>query len=145
MLSLWQEYPSKNGLNARYVHPKEAGIIVSSEPGNARILPSSYDKLEELRDSGEILAIPGFFGVTVDGTNVTFSRGGSDISGSIHLAGVRAEPYENFTDVDGIFAAHPRVVHKPHTIQELTYREMRELAYAGFSCSTMKHFSCLPR
>ena len=55
------EFFRKNGLNARYVHPKEAGIIVSSEPGNARILPSSYDKLEELRDSEEILVIPGFF------------------------------------------------------------------------------------
>ena len=60
------EFFRKNGLNARYVHPKEAGIIVSSEPGNARILPSSYDKLEELRDSEEILVIPGFFGVTVE-------------------------------------------------------------------------------
>ena len=76
-------FHAKNGLNARYVHPKEAGIIVSSEPGNARILPSSYDKLEELRDSEEILVIPGFFGVTVDGQICTFSRGGSDISGSV--------------------------------------------------------------
>ena len=124
------EYFRKNGIAARYVHPREAGIIVSSEPGNARILPSSYDKLEELRDSEEVLVIPGFFGVTTDGQICTFSRGGSDISGSI---GVKADLYENFTDVNGIFAAHPGVVHKPHTIKELTYREMRELAYAGFS------------
>ncbi|MCR5051232.1 MAG: aspartate kinase [Streptococcus sp.] len=127
------EYFRKNGIAARYVHPKEAGIIVSSEPGNARILPSSYDKLEELRDSEEVLVIPGFFGVTTDGQICTFSRGGSDISGSIVAAGVKADLYENFTDVNGIFAAHPGVVHKPHTIKELTYREMRELAYAGFS------------
>ena len=71
--------------------------------------------------------------MTVDGNVCTFSRGGSDISGSIVAAGVKADLYENFTDVDGIFAAHPGVVHKPHTIKELTYREMRELAYAGFS------------
>lgn len=127
------EYFRKNGIAARYVHPREAGIIVSSEPGNARILPSSYDKLEELRDSEEVLVIPGFFGVTTDGQICTFSRGGSDISGSIVAAGVKADLYENFTDVNGIFAAHPGVVHKPHTIKELTYREMRELAYAGFS------------
>ena len=125
------EYFRKNGIAARYVHPREAGIIVSSEPGNARILPSSYDKLEELRDSEEVLVIPGFFGVTTDGQICTFSRGGSDISGSIVAAGVKADLYENFTDVNGIFAAHPGVVHKPHTIKELTYREMRELAYAG--------------
>lgn len=127
------EYFKKNGLSAKYVHPRQAGLFVTSEPGNARILPSSYDKLEELIDSDEILVIPGFFGVTIDDQICTFSRGGSDITGSIVAAGVKADLYENFTDVDGIFAAHPRVVHHPHSIPELTYREMRELAYAGFS------------
>ncbi|HEL2382287.1 TPA: aspartate kinase [Streptococcus suis] len=127
------EYFTFKGLPARYVHPKKAGIIVSSEPGNARILPSSYDKIEELRDSDEILVIPGFFGVTVDNQICTFSRGGSDITGSIVAAGVKADLYENFTDVDGIFAAHPGIIKNPHSIKELTYREMRELAYAGFS------------
>ena len=126
-------YFNKNGLEARYIHPKEAGIIVTSEPGNARILPSSYDKIEELIKADEVLVIPGFFGVTVDGDICTFSRGGSDITGSIIAAGVKADLYENFTDVDGIFAAHPGVIHNPHSIPELTYREMRELAYAGFS------------
>ena len=126
-------YFVKNGIDARYIHPKDAGIIVTSEPGNARILPSSYDKIEELMDSDEVLVIPGFFGVTKDGQICTFSRGGSDITGSIIAAGVKADLYENFTDVDGIFAAHPGVIHKPHSIPELTYREMRELAYAGFS------------
>lgn len=127
------EYFKKNGLSAKYVHPRQAGLFVTSEPGNARILPSSYDKLEELIDSDEILVIPGFFGVTIDDQICTFSRGGSDITGSIVAAGVKADLYENFTDVDGIFAAHPGVVHHPHSIPELTYREMRELAYAGFS------------
>lgn len=126
-------YFSQNGVPASYVHPREAGLVVSSEPGNARILPSSYDKIEELNNSDEVLVIPGFFGVTQDGQICTFSRGGSDITGSIIAAGVKAEVYENFTDVDGIFAAHPGIVHKPHSIPELTYREMRELAYAGFT------------
>ncbi|SUO20926.1 aspartate kinase [Streptococcus dysgalactiae subsp. equisimilis] len=67
------------------------------------------------------------------GKSATFSRGGSDITGSLIAAGMAAELYENFTDVDGIFAAHPGIVHNPHSIKELTYREMRELAYAGFS------------
>ncbi len=127
------EYFCHKGLPARYVHPKKAGIIVSSEPGNARILPSSYDKIEELREADEVLIIPGFFGVTVDQQICTFSRGGSDITGSIVAAGVKADLYENFTDVDGIFAAHPGIIKNPHSIKELTYREMRELAYAGFS------------
>ncbi len=127
------EYFTFRGLPARYVHPKKAGIIVSSEPGNARILPSSYDKIEELRNAEEVLVIPGFFGGTVDNQICTFSRGGSDITGSIVAAGVKADLYENFTDVDGIFAAHPGIIKHPHSIKELTYREMRELAYAGFS------------
>ena len=126
-------YFSQNGVPASYVHPREAGLVVSSEPGNARILPSSYDKIEELNNSDEVLVIPGFFGVTQDEQICTFSRGGSDITGSIIAAGVKADIYENFTDVDGIFAAHPGIVHKPHSIPELTYREMRELAYAGFT------------
>ena len=104
------EYFRNNGIEARYVHPRQAGILVSSEPGNARILPGSYDKLEELRESDEVLVIPGFFGVTPDNQICTFSRGGSDITGSIVAAGVKADLYENFTDVDGIFAAHPGVV-----------------------------------
>ena len=126
-------YFNHNGIPARYIHPREAGLVVSSEPGNARILPSSYDKLEELNHSDEVLVIPGFFGVTQDGQICTFSRGGSDITGSIIAAGVKADVYENFTDVDGIFAAHPGIIHKPRSIAELTYREMRELAYAGFT------------
>ena len=123
---------NQNGLKTRYIHPKEAGILVSSEPSNARILPSSYDKIEELKNYEEVLVIPGFFGITQKGQICTFSRGGSDITGSIIAAGVKADLYENFTDVDGIFAAHPGIIQKPHLIPELTYREMRELAYAGF-------------
>ena len=67
------EYFRNNDIEARYVHPREAGILVSSEPGNARILPGSYDKLEELRESDEVLIIPGFFGVTSDNQICTFS------------------------------------------------------------------------
>ncbi|KXT72527.1 Aspartokinase [Streptococcus sp. DD10] len=126
-------YFNQNGIASRYLHPRDAGIFVTNEPGNAQILPSSYDKIEELRDSDEVLVIPGFFGVTKDNQICTFSRGGSDISGSIVAAGVKADLYENFTDVDGIFAAHPGIIKKPKSIKELTYREMRELAYAGFS------------
>ncbi|MDR1567454.1 MAG: aspartate kinase [Streptococcaceae bacterium] len=126
-------YFQAEGLAARYLHPKDAGIIVTDEPGNARILPESYEKINYLNDVDGVIVIPGFFGVTSAGEVCTFSRGGSDITGSIIAAGVRANLYENFTDVDGIFAAHPGIVDNPHTIGELTYREMRELAYAGFS------------
>ncbi|APD31304.1 aspartate kinase [Streptococcus iniae] len=127
------EFFRLNGLRARYMHPEKAGLIVTSEPQNARILPSSYDKLEELKEYEGVLVIPGFFGVTKGGDICTFSRGGSDITGSLIAAGVGAKLYENFTDVDGIFVAHPGIVHQPRSIKEVTYKEMRELAYAGFS------------
>lgn len=127
------EYFTENGINARYIHPKDAGIIVTPEPGNARLLQSSYAKLSALANLSEILVIPGFFGVTENDAICTFSRGGSDITGSIIAAGVHADLYENFTDVDGIFSAHPGIITDPKSITELTYKEMRELAYAGFS------------
>lgn len=124
---------TENGLDAVYLHPRDAGLIVSSEPQNARLLPSSYEHIQKITQDKHIYIIPGFFGVTLDNNVCTFSRGGSDITGSLIAAGTKADLYENFTDVDGIFAAHPGVVHKPHSISELTYKEMRELAYAGFS------------
>jgi aspartate kinase len=80
-----------------------------------------------------IVVFPGFFGYTKNGNVVTFSRGGSDITGSILAAAVNADLYENFTDVDCIYAVNPNLVENPTAITELTYREMRELAYAGFS------------
>lgn len=121
------------GLAARYMNPQELGLLVTDEPQNARILNKSYAKIAQWRDSSEILVIPGFFGYTEAGEICTFSRGGSDISGAIVAAGLQVELYENFTDVDGIFSAHPGYVHHPESIKEVTYREMRELSYAGFT------------
>lgn len=106
---------------------------MTPEPGNARILPKALEKISAYRETQQILVIPGFFGYTEAGEICTFSRGGSDITGSIVAAGVQADLYENFTDVDGIYVAHPGIIEQPQTIQELTYREMRELAYAGFA------------
>jgi aspartate kinase len=75
--------------------------------------------------------IPGFYGARHDGEVATFSRGGSDITGAIIARGIGAEVYENWTDVSGLLMADPRIVDSPHTIEELTYRELRELAYMG--------------
>lgn len=127
-------YFRKEGLNAIYMNPKDAGLIVSDTPGNANVLASSYDNLKEtLLNRDEIVVFPGFFGYTKDGKVVTFSRGGSDITGAIVAKGVHALLYENFTDVDGICVANPAIVHNPKRLQYMTYREMRELSYAGFS------------
>src|SRR5699024_11024190 len=109
------------GMDAAYMNPKEAGIIVSNNPGDARILPESLNKLYTLRERPGILVIPGFFGYTAEGDLVTFSRGGSDITGSIVAAGVKASLYENFTDVDSVFTVNPSIVDHPKEINKLTY------------------------
>ncbi|WP_066193056.1 aspartate kinase [Gracilibacillus timonensis] len=126
-------YLQSLGLKATYLNPQEAGILVSDTPGNAQILSESYDLLYRLRERDEIVVIPGFFGYSKTGKLVTFSRGGSDITGSIVAAGVRADLYENFTDVDSVYCVNPTIVDQPKQITSLTYKEMRELSYAGFS------------
>ncbi|MFA9455729.1 aspartate kinase [Halalkalibacter sp. AB-rgal2] len=126
-------YFQRIGLNATYLNPQDAGLLVSDEPGNAQVLPETFEHLGKLRDSDEIIVFPGFFGYSKEGTLVTFPRGGSDITGSIVAAGTKADLYENFTDVDSVFAANPNVVDNPVKIKKMTYREMRELSYAGFS------------
>jgi len=77
--------------------------------------------------------IPGFYGALPDGTVKTFSRGGSDITGSIVARAIKADVYENWTDVSGILVVDPRIIDKPVGIEVITYRELRELAYMGFS------------
>ncbi|MBI5975229.1 aspartate kinase [Staphylococcus canis] len=125
-------YNNSIGIKTLYLSPKEAGIIVSNEPGNAQILESSYDKIYELTRYDEKIIIPGFFGYSEEGHIVTFPRGGSDITGAIVARGVKAQLYENFTDVSGIYRANPKIINRPEIISEITYREMRELSYAGF-------------
>jgi len=127
------KYLIEKGFNASYINPKDAGLFLSDEFGNARVLPESYENLKLLRDVEGIKIFPGFFGYTKSGDVATFPRGGSDITGSILAAGVRADMYENFTDVDSVFVANPNIIKNPKPISVLTYREMRELSYAGFS------------
>jgi len=122
----------KKGIPARYVNPGEAGMLLSDEFGNAEVLPESFEKLVKLNDVAEIIIFPGFFGSTKSGEVATFPRGGSDITGAILAAALKAEVYENFTDVDSVYAMDPRVVPSAPALEGLTYREMRELSYAGF-------------
>ena len=75
--------------------------------------------------------IPGFYGGTPNGTVKTFSRGGSDITGSIVAKAAKADLYENWTDVSGFMMADPRIIENPCIIKEITYRELRELSYMG--------------
>lgn len=121
------------GVEAEYVDPKQAGLIVKDEDGHTVVLPESYKRLYALREKSGIIVFPGFFGYTEKGDVLTFSRSGSDITGAILAAAVKADMYENFTDVDAVYSVNPNLVATPKEIREITYREMRELSYAGFT------------
>lgn len=79
----------------------------------------------------ERAVIPGFYGACEDGTVKTFSRGGSDVTGSLVAKAIRADLYENWTDVSGFLVTDPRIVKDPEVIESITYRELRELSYMG--------------
>lgn len=89
--------------------------------------------LRERLAKTENAVIPGFYGAMPNGSIKTFSRGGSDITGSIVARALKADIYENWTDVSGFLAADPRIVDSPKTIKTITYKELRELSYMGAS------------
>lgn len=90
------------------------------------------DKVLSARlEKSEKAVIPGFYGAKEDGSVVTFSRGGSDITGSIVAKAAKADMYENWTDVSGFLIADPRIIKNPEVIKVITYRELRELSYMG--------------
>ena len=91
-----------------------------------RVMGARLDKIEKA-------VIPGFYGVLPNGKVKTFSRGGSDITGAIVARAVKADLYENWTDVSGCLVTDPRIVKNPEPIEIITYRELRELAYMGAS------------
>lgn len=130
---LFAYYLKSKGVNAEYVNPLDAGLYLTDEFGNAMVLEESYELLKRLKDKKSIVVFPGFFGYSKAGDIVTFSRGGSDVTGAILAAATDADVYENFTDVDFVYAASPKIVDNPFPIPLFTYEEMRELAYAGFS------------
>lgn len=87
--------------------------------------------LEKRLSKCEKAVIPGFYGAMPDGKVKTFSRGGSDVTGSLVAKAIQADVYENWTDVSGFLVADPRIVPNPEVIESITYRELRELSYMG--------------
>ncbi len=126
-------YLQKEGHRARYVDPREIGLLLTYRAGVTEILPKTYENLAPLSLTDEIIVFPGFFGVTPKGDTITFSRGGSDITGAILAAAVNARLYENWTDRDSVLAVNPGLIEHAVPLTEISYREMRELAYIGFS------------
>ena len=109
-----------------------AEVIFFNESGLLDEAKTFYIMGEKLKTL-KCAVIPGFYGSLPDGSIKTFSRGGSDITGSIVARAVKADLYENWTDVSGMLSADPRIVNNPRVIDYITYTELRELSYMGAS------------
>lgn len=107
-----------------------AEVIFFDEQGNFEA-DLTDKELSERLSHVERAVVPGFYGSRPDGSIKTFSRGGSDVTGSIVAKAVHADLYENWTDVSGFLVTDPRIVEDPEVIETITYRELRELSYMG--------------
>ena len=119
-----------NYLGYEFVDAKDV-IVFDNEGILDRV--STNKLLKKLLKKVNRAVIPGFYGADIEGNIVTFSRGGSDITGALVSASVNADLYENWTDVSGFLMADPRIVKNPKSISYITYRELRELSYMGAS------------
>ncbi len=109
-----------------------AEVIFFDNDGNF-MADKTNEVLSERLKNCERAVVPGFYGAKLDGTIKTFSRGGSDVTGSIVAKAAKVDVYENWTDVSGFLVADPRVIENPKGIETITYRELRELSYMGAS------------
>lgn len=109
-----------------------AEVIFFDENGGFLAADTNKELMERLEHVDRAV-IPGFYGSSADGIIRTFSRGGSDVTGSIVAKAIHADMYENWTDVSGFLVTDPRIIQNPQIIETITYRELRELAYMGAS------------
>ena len=116
-----------NALGYKFINP--ADVIIFDE--NRQLMFKKTLELISNAYNGEPSVVPGFFGANEKGEIITFSRGGSDITGSLCAAAIQADIYENWTDVSGFFMADPRIVPDAINIDEVSYKELRELSYMG--------------
>ena len=119
-----------NYLNINFIDAKD--VIKFNKYGTLNI-EETYVALKDKLSNHERAVIPGFYGSNEHGDIVTFSRGGSDITGALVAASINAKLYENWTDVSGFLMADPRIVNNPKKIKTITYGELRELSYMGAS------------
>lgn len=116
-------------LNATFIDAED--IIKIKNNGQAD--PVSYSLIRDrFINTSAVFVIPGYYGLDRFDQVRTFARGGSDVSGAIIAKGVNAQVYENWTDVNGILTADPRIVNKPSIVRNITYQEVRELGNRGF-------------
>ena len=111
----------------------DAATVVSFDKNGSFDAEKTNQQMSRKLQKTERAVVPGFYGALPDGSIKTFSRGGSDITGSIVARAVKADVYENWTDVSGFLVADPRIISHPANIETITYTELRELAYMGAS------------
>lgn len=119
-----------NYLDIDFIDAKD--VIKFNKYGTLNI-KETYALLKDKLSNHERAVIPGFYGSNENGEIVTFSRGGSDVTGALVAASISANLYENWTDVSGFLMADPRIVNNPKKIKTITYGELRELSYMGAS------------
>ncbi len=107
-----------------------ADVICFYEDGSLNERRTRQQITARLAENGSAV-IPGFYGAYEDGRIQTFSRGGSDITGSVVAWAIKADLYENWTDVSGFLVTDPHIVEHPEVVDMITYRELRELSYMG--------------
>lgn len=111
----------------------DAVDVVAMEFDGTFNIDKTTENLKKVLEKNDRFVMPGFYGRTPDGAVKVMTRGGSDISGSILARCLRADLYENWTDVSGFLMADPRIVKDPKNIERITYAELRELSYMGAS------------
>jgi aspartate kinase len=126
-------YFGESGMDVRLCLPEDFGLRVSDAYLDAGVLEETYDNIAQLTDSDAIAVIPGFYGVTTDNKIAIFSRGGSDLTGGEIAYAIDADIYENWTDINGVFEADPRIIAQARPIPRLTFKEIRLLSSKGFN------------
>ncbi|WP_017211387.1 aspartate kinase [Clostridium beijerinckii] len=119
-----------NYLGFQFVDAKDVMVFNSDGSLDSKATDSAlHYKLSKISKA----VIPGFYGADKDGNIITFSRGGSDVTGALVASSINADLYENWTDVSGFLMADPRIIDNPKPISKITYSELRELSYMGAS------------
>jgi aspartate kinase len=129
------------GHEAQSFTGSQAGVITDSEHGRARIIDVTPGRLREALETGAIVIVAGFQGISQDTKDITtLGRGGSDTTAVALAAALDADVCEIYTDVDGVFSADPRVVPTARKLNTVTYEEMLELAASG---AKVLHLRCV--
>ncbi len=121
------------GLNVKYIDPRDIGHYLEGHPLDGKIVQGTNENLKKLKKFKEIIVYPGFFGIDHNKNPMIYSRGGTDKTAADIACAVGADLYENWKDVDGIYSADPSIVKNPKLMDEVTYKEIRELTYISFN------------